>query len=452
MSGKPGVFICPSCEAVVRSEKSLKEGIVCGKCQHEFGASVKSATASAKPVQVPKGAIGNRKSSVMRNLTGKKAPPVLAVRTVESAAVKAKSIQEVAEEAIGTEGDLEIMMPDGSRRVRRRKKRAKKERNKGLILFLAAWLSVIGIIVALLKMGENEERISEEEQGSDLTVDATKREVLRRYLEPVKAEFLNFISHPTNEGREQYIADSANLSLEFARHGQIHPFPKPVFFPKPMPKMAVIGANVLAFSEGDYAIETIWQDREGNRFAAVHIWDQDAWRIDWENFAPYSTEPWARFRSELGSDKGVFRLLVRKRRTADEAEKFYLSFYRPPEFLEKNNEYLDTVSPEVEVKTDSDLGREFLKLWENHRSGEAPYYGNYLSKILDPGRDNYLRITVELAWEKNERDESIMVLKDVIGVSWFGEAIQKFHRKALKEASDRAEENLSKKTNTEVSD
>ena len=451
MSGKPGVFICPSCEAVVRSEKSLKEGIVCGKCQHEFGASVKSATASAKPVQVPKGAIGNRKSSVMRNLTGKKASPVLAVRTVESAAVKAKSIQEVAEEAIGTEGDLEIMMPDGSRRVRRRKKRAKKERNKGLILFLAAWLSVIGIIVALLKMGENEERISEEEQGSDLTVDATKREVLRRYLEPVKAEFLNFISHPTNEGREQYIADSANLSLEFARHGQIHPFPKPVFFPKPNP-LLLIDRNVLAFSEQDYAIETIWQDREGNRFAAVHIWDQDAWRIDWENFAPYSTEPWARFRSELGSDKGVFRLLVRKRRTADEAEKFYLSFYRPPEFLEKNNEYLDTVSPEVEVKTDSDLGREFLKLWENHRSGEAPYYGNYLSKILDPGRDNYLRITVELAWEKNERDESIMVLKDVIGVSWFGEAIQKFHRKALKEASDRAEENLSKKTNTEVSD
>jgi hypothetical protein len=219
-----------------------------------------------------------------------------------------------------------------------------------------------------------------------------------------------------------------------------------------MPKMVMIARNVLAFSEEDYAIETIWQDREGNRFAAVHIWDQDAWRIDWENFAPYSTEPWARFRSELGSDKGVFRLLVRKRRTADEAEKFTLSFYRPPEFLEKNNEYLNTVSPEVDVKTDSDLGREFLKLWENHRSGEAPYYGNYLSKILDPGRGNYLRITVELAWEKNERDESIMVLKDVIGVSWFGEAIQKFHRKALKEASDRAEENLSKKTNTEVSD
>jgi hypothetical protein len=442
MSGKPGVFICPSCEAVVRSEKSLEEGIVCGKCQHEFGASVKSATASAKPVQVPKGAIGNRKSSVMRNLTGKKAPPVLAVKSVESAAVNAKPIQEVADEAIGTEGDLEIMMPDGSRRVRRRKKRAKKEKNKGLILFLAGWLSVIGIIFALFKMGKNEERISEEEQGSDLTVDATKREVLRRYLEPVKAEFLNFISHPTNEGREQYIADSANLSLEFARHGQIHPFPKPVFFPKPNPKLYLIAKNVLAFSEEDYAIETIWQDREGNRFAAVHIWDQDAWRIDWENFAPYSTEPWARFRSELGSDKGVFRLLVRKRRTADEAEKFTLSFYRPPEFLEKNNEYLNTVSPEVDVKTDSDLGREFLKLWENHRSGEAPYYGNYLSKILDPGRGNYLRITVELAWEKNERDESIMVLKDVIGVSWFGEAIQKFHREALKEASDRAENKI----------
>lgn len=446
MSGKSGVFICPSCEAVVRSEKSLEDGVVCGECQHEFGKPFKSKAKSRKTMaaKMPKGS-AKKGGSVIRDLTAKKALPVLAVGTLDAPLVRDEGVQKALEEgATGGDGDEEIIMPDGTRRIRRRKKRPKKEKNKGLILFLAGWLSVIAIIFALFKMGKNDDvRPEDEDDVADLTEDARKREVLRRFIGPVKEEFQKFINYHTNEGREQYIADSSNLALEFARHYRSQPFPKPES------KMVAVGANVLAFSNEDYAIETIWQDSEGNRLGAVHLWDRDAWRIDWENFAPYSSEPWSRFRAELGSKQGVFRLLVRKRRTADETKKFYLSFYRPPEFLEKNNEYLDTESPEVEVKTDSELGREFLKLWNNHLEGKAPY-GSILGKTLDPG--NYLRITVELTWEKNEHDESIMVLKDIIGVSWFGGAIQQLHRKALKDAKESAEDQLSEETNTKISD
>ena len=452
MSGKSGVFICPSCEAVVRSEKSLEEGIVCGECQHEFGKPETAAAGSqagGKAIKVvPRGATKSKNSNVMRNLTAKKAPPVVSIGAVVTSAINAKSLQEAADEMSGTEGDDEMMMADGSRRIRRRKKRPKKEKNKGLILFLAGWLSVIAIIFTLFKLGQDDEKTTKDEE-SDLTEDARKVEVWRRFKDPVRGEFIKFMTHPTNEGREQFIADSANLSLQFGRHYRARPFPKPVYFSGPGLPIALVGGNVLAFSEEDYAIETIWQDKDGNKLGAVHIWDRDAWRIDWENFAPYSTESWSKFRAELGSESGEFRLLVRKRRTADEAEKFYLSFYRPPEFLEKDNEYLDTESPEVEVKTDSDLGREFLKLWTNHLAGKVPY-GSNLGKVLDPG--NYLRITVELAWEKNEHDESIMVLKDIIGVAWFGGALQQLHRKALKDATNEAESKLSEDTHTKVSD
>jgi len=91
-------------------------------------------------------------------------------------------------------------------------------------------------------------------------------------------------------------------------------------------------------------------------------------------------------------------------------------------------EYRVTESPEVEVRTESELGQEFLKLWEKHLADEPPF-GSILAKALDPS--NGMRINVTLAWEKNAQGESKMVLKEILGVSWFGQAIQKYRQNSL---------------------
>ena len=126
------------------------------------------------------------------------------------------------------------------------------------------------------------------------------------------------------------------------------------------------------------------------------------WKIDWENFAPSSSVPWSQFDPQNEKKEGVFRLLVRKRETSDETEKFYLSFYRAPAFDEDEDEFRVTESPEVELMTQSDLGQEFLGLWHEFQAGNYPY-DSILARQLDPS--NCMRIMVRLAWEENERED-----------------------------------------------
>lgn len=424
MNTQTGVFICPSCRGLVRSDGPLEDGVTCGECLHEFGKP--GSSAEAKPVkstQVPRGG-KSKENRIVRDLIGKKSSKDKSGLVIEKAAVPAKTLDEAIEEAASADSDEEIVMPDGSVRIRRRKKRPKKEKNKGLVLFLAGWISVVMIIFALFKLGKDEAKPDEDDiDEKELSDQTMKGEIMRRFYPQVTESFTDFLNHPTNDGREQFIDNPAGLALPFTRHYRLNTFPKPE------EKMGVAGRNVIKLSEKDFAIETIWEDKDGNRLGAVHLWDGEGWKLDWENFAPYSSEPWSRFRSELGSKEGTFRLLVRKRRTSDEINKYYLSFYRSPKLYEESDAFRETESPEVEIMTESEIGKKFLKLWGDFKADKIPY-DSILSRSLDPS--NYLRLTVVLAWEKNERDKSIMVLKDIVGVSWFGESIQSHHRNESK--------------------
>jgi len=76
MSGRKGVFICPSCQAVVKSDKPLHEGVICGECLHEFG---KTSGSSKSKTQIPGGNWERGNGGVIRNLTAKKSAPILPV-------------------------------------------------------------------------------------------------------------------------------------------------------------------------------------------------------------------------------------------------------------------------------------------------------------------------------------------------------------------------------------
>jgi hypothetical protein len=297
---------------------------------------------------------------------------------------------------------------------------------------------VIFIVFAFYRMGGDKKEADSGENVVPKDV-AMKGEILRRFFPAASESFKKFVYHPTTEGREQFIDNGAELALPFARFYSLHSFPKPES------QLKAVLYNAISLSEQDYGIESIWEDEEGRRLGALHLWDGKSWKLDWENFAPYSTTSWSRFRSHLGLESGVFRLLVRKRRSGDEANKFSLSFYRAPGFFEEKGEFKDTESPEVEVETKSFLGQEFLKLWDDHLAEKAPF-DSILGKVLDPG--NYMRITVELAWEKNEFEVDVIRMKDIRGVAWFGERVQALHREAQKKAG--SEEEISEDEGPEI--
>ncbi|MBK73821.1 MAG: hypothetical protein CMO76_10325, partial [Verrucomicrobiales bacterium] len=129
MNGKIGIFICPACQAVVKSDRPLHEGIICGECQHEFGKN--SASAKTK-TQIPGGNLGKGSSGVTRDLTAKKSASVLPVGVIDTPKMAVKTLEQARNEFLGGSSDDEMILADGSRRVRRRKKREKAEKNKGL--------------------------------------------------------------------------------------------------------------------------------------------------------------------------------------------------------------------------------------------------------------------------------------------------------------------------------
>ena len=447
MAETTGIFICPSCQAMVKGAMDGEEDLVCHECGYRFErepGDVKKVTA------VPVGRSAGRSSSVIRNLTAKKAAPVRPVPKVSAPPVAAKPIEQAkAEGGLGSD-DEEIIMPDGTRRVRRRKRRKKDEKNRGLVLFLLGWFCVIVIILVMFKFGRNEKVPEEEVDQTRLeAADRAARDlaVMRRLLPEISEKFKGergsakdprgFLFQPTLDARKQYIDQLDDLSLAFSRHYENTVFPVPK---STQTEVRRIDENVLSFLDDDIAIETIWEDSTGQRWGAVHVFDKaESWKLDWEAFAPYSTESWAKFRGNLGAKEGVFRLLVRKRLSVNEEDSFYVSFYRAPYVFETDNEYKNTQSPEVELETDSDLGRQFLKLWDDYQEGRAPY-GSILAKNLDPR--GHMRITVRLAWEDDGESGEKMVLKEILGVGWFGKRIQEFHAEELRRATEKATEKL----------
>ena len=75
----------------MKSDKPLREGVVCGECQHEFG---KSSVGAKERTQVPGGNHGRGSGGVIRNLTAKKSDPILPVGVIDGPKVAAKSLEQ----------------------------------------------------------------------------------------------------------------------------------------------------------------------------------------------------------------------------------------------------------------------------------------------------------------------------------------------------------------------
>ena len=439
MSGRKGVFICPSCQAVVKSDKPLHEGVTCGECLHEFG---KTSGSSKSKTQIPGGNWERGNGGVIRNLTAKKSAPILPVGVIDSPKIAVKTLDQARVEFAGASSDDEMILSDGSRRVRRRKKREKEEKNKGLILFLGAWLCVVIVVLLIFATGKfGASKASKAPIEAD-SRDPMDQQIVNASREKIKRDFQGFMKVPENM-KGQFIDRSADLSLAFSDFYVENPFPPA------SGKLTQTGVNVLKLPGDGLAVESIWRDSEGYQWGAVHILDRttSTWKLDWENFAPYSTESWPKFINQLGSKEGVFRLLVRKRRTADDKKKISLSFYRAPHVKEDNEEFKRTESPEIDLLAESDLAIEFMRLWNNHQEENDPM-GSILGRALDPDPMSYMRITVRLGWEDSKRDEESLKLKEVIGAGWFGERIIELRKSAKDTATNEPLNNLPESSDT----
>ena len=126
------VYLCPSCQSVIRSDRDVSEGLKCDSCGSSFGGSG-SGTAAPKRPRSESSASPSILRDVMKNREGI-VLPVSFGSTEKLGNFKSEKLAAAAEGS----RDEESILSDGSRQVKRRKKRRKEEKHKKLYIFITA--------------------------------------------------------------------------------------------------------------------------------------------------------------------------------------------------------------------------------------------------------------------------------------------------------------------------
>jgi len=402
---------------------------------------VKSAKTSKSGGSIVRNVINKRNpvsaQDAMSEIPSHEAPLVL------KTAIPAKANDKDGEE--GSSGEMpedkdEIIMADGSRRVRRRKKKLKREKSKTLLIFVIVWISIITAVFYLFKSGEESNEEKEVGPGDQESIIAARdRLFLGQHFPRINQSFRAFLGQVDSGRRLQFIDHSARLSLQFNR------FYRSAVFPRPVGEIGPVGSNVIDIKAGPdpvLGMETIWRDEEGNLLETVHVHDGEGWKLDWEAFGPYSTSPWILFASQSDRSEGTFRLYIRKMNSVDDSERFYVKFYPPPTFGEKEKKVVgrEVDSPEVEIDSKSEIGQQLIEIFQNQENENEEEVEHLLGSIFprfDP--DGYVRVTVKLSWETDEKGDPELVLKELVSPSWYGQRIVEEWKEGISEGESDSE-------------
>lgn len=384
------------------------------------------------PPQVGSVSASKKSDSVVRNVARKRNPVSVKEAMEEVPAheapfvlkTEAPVMVKVEEESDAASGEMpedrdEMIMADGSRRIRRRKKKLKKEKSKALLIFTTVWLVIITSVSYLLKSGDNSKQDQDEESADEESIIAARNRLFAGEHSPkINVSFKAFLGQFESGRRLQFIDQSSRLSLQFNR------FYRSAVFPAPEGEIGAGVRNVIEIKSGPdpvLGLETIWVDGKDGILETVHVHDGEAWKLDWEAFGPYSSSPWVLFVSGTERSEGIFRLYMRKMKSLDDSKRFFVKFYAPPVFGESDRKAssFDVESPEVEVDARSGLGQQFIEVLENYQNKD--FFLGSVFPHYDP--KGYLRVTVKLAWESDEKDEPVLVLKELISPSWYGQRI-----------------------------
>lgn len=427
------VYLCPSCQSVVKSENEKLAGLVCGDCGFEFGgkgmAQDNEPSKKVDIVKVTGVAPTTMKHSIVRDVMKQRGGSRQGPEVIQPPSVHEMALREGAEleHKEIPPGEDEVILKDGTRMVRRKKRKKDKDKHQKLYFFLTLWIGIAAAILIIVQMNNGDKDGSVEDRiGVEENRKKEHQIFLGKHMAAISQNFSRFIRAQEDSDRIQEIDYSSRLASKFSRFHQSQSIPVPVG------SVRGIQRNVIVLKEAPFtpAVEVVWQDEGGNIFESVHLWDGKDWKLDWEHFSRYATTPWTLFRSKLGQKEGEFRLLMRQREVMKESAYISILFYEePPVGTEDSRKALQaSESEEVIVKLRTDLGRQLTELFKAKEDGNTAYDSIFGQN--DP--DTMIRVSAALAWEEDEDGDEVLVLKDLLGVSWYGTRVRRAYREMLK--------------------
>jgi len=443
-----GVYLCPACQEVIRAEGRKREELVCDSC----GFALSDKSSAPTPTVIPENPLKAGGSGVVRNVVleggslptraGAPAPPIRA---------KIPDVKKVESENKGSKqrpsNEEEVIREDGTRQIKRRKKR-RKEKNKTLYLFLGSWILVVAVIVAFFHNAKPKDSAPTDVTDADhiAAERALKHDLfLQKHGSEVARVFKRFLAASVEGGKLQFIDQSSRLATKF---GRFYEFESEVKVDPATLKMEEVRVVEFAEDKADPAIEIVWRSEEGERIESLCVWDGESWKVDWEHFVRYSSEPWALFKLQSGKSSGEFRVYARYKelgKNIEDSDSIKIALYGPSRPGVSLERIYDGDEPDVEFPTTSDLGQQYIQIRKEYLEREKNDDWKFGSKLgsRDPGR--MIRLTVRLEWGKDAQKQPVVKLKEIIEPSWFGARVQGIYKEHLERQNEIDESSFLKK-------
>lgn len=276
---------------------------------------------------------------------------------------------------------------------------------RALMFFVTAWVVLVALAAIFLKRGSDTaptpapDYVEKSDQPSmdDL-------QLLQDHMQECFDRLLAFLKATDSASRAQHVLRAEQVIPRMTRYYEMNPFLTSEETP------SIEHQKVIKTPAG-VAIESLWRRTSGELLEVVFFEEKGEWKLDWDAFERYSSEPWALFLAAQGPGEGEFRLLARERIGAEgrSEESIGLVLYRQrPGFP---GEAVNP-SPEVRVARSSALGRAIEEAFKGREENVAPFGSQTFGK--DP--DGMIRLRVKMS--RSDDENRVFEIKELLATHW----------------------------------
>jgi len=287
----------------------------------------------------------------------------------------------------------------------RRRSREGRRKARALMIFVVVWIALVAFTAVFVKKQASVEPTPAPayvEKSEGPTEEEAR--LLSDNLSDCAKHLQEFLAAPDAAARSRHVLRPDRTIPRMARHYSDNP---PVVGNS---KLSLRLQHVLHTPAGP-AIETTWTVGEEERIEAVFFKEGEDWKIDWDAFARYNSEPWPLFLSAQGPGEGVFRVLARERIGAngkdDEFISLVLGVPRPG-----HPDEATSPSPEIKVKRASAIGQRIQEAFDAKAGGT----GAFGSRAVTEDPDGMIRLRVRVS--RGDDEERHFRIEELLAVHW----------------------------------
>ncbi len=287
----------------------------------------------------------------------------------------------------------------------RKRSREGRRKARALAIFVIVWVALVAVVAVVVKsMGSGETQPAPGYVEKTEALPEEDRELLDRNLQTCGTHLQEFLAAVDAPARALHVLGAEKTVARMARHYAEYP---PIIGNEGL-KLRM--QNVIHTPEGP-AIETTWALGENDRIEAVFFKEGEDWKIDWDAFVRYCSEPWPLFLTAQGPGEGTFRVLARERiGTGDRNDEYIglvLGVPRPG-----HPDEMTSPSPEVRVKRASPVGQKIQEAFAARKEG----LGAYGSKAVQDDPDGMIRLHVRVV--RGDDEEREFRITELLALHW----------------------------------